>query len=229
MKTIKQHLFPFSFMLIIPVLNIFYILLNHSRHEVSSLVTKFDQSIPLVEFFVLPYLIWYPFILLTMLYLCIKEREIYFKTLIAYAVGLIICYMTYLVFQTTVPRPELTGNDIFTRMLAMVYKADQPYNCFPSIHVLSCYLMMKAIYKSSIKNRVNQAVVYSNSIMIILSTLFVKQHVILDVASGILVGELVYRLVDAYYEKDRILLWDKKRKSLVSFKRRWRMSKDFEI
>jgi len=111
----------------------------------------------------------------------------------------------------------------------MVYKADQPYNCFPSIHVLSCYLMMKAIYKSSIKNRVNQAVVYSNSIIIILSTLFVKQHVILDVASGILVGELVYRLVDAYYEKDRILLWDKKRKSLVSFKRRWRMNKDFEI
>jgi hypothetical protein len=88
---------------------------------------------------------------------------------------------------------------------------------------------MKAIFKSSVKNRVNQAVIYSNSIIIILSTLFVKQHVILDVASGILLGELVYRLVDAYYEKDRILLWNKRRKSLVSLKRRLRMNKDLEL
>lgn len=214
-------------MLIIPVLNIFYVLLNNSTREVNHLVTYLDQITPLIKIFVVPYLIWYPFIIATMFYLCIKDRSVYFKTLLSYVIGLIVCYMTYLVFQTTVPRPILAGDDLFTKLLAFVYQADQPYNAFPSIHVFTSFLMIKAISMSQVRNRINQAIVYSNSILIIISTLFVKQHVILDVISGILVAEVIYRLVDSYYETDRILLWNKRAKSLLPFKRQLRISKFF--
>lgn len=225
MKKLKQWLIPFSLMLIIPVLNIFYVILNNPTREVNNLVTFIDQNTPLIKIFVIPYLIWYPFIIITMLYLCIKDRSVYFKTLLSYVIGLIVCYMTYLVFQTTVPRPNLLGDDLFTKLLGMVYNADQPFNAFPSIHVLSSFLMMKAISMSIIKNRINQFIIHSNSIIIILSTLFVKQHVILDVISGILVAEVIYRLVDSYYETDRVLLWQKHSNSFLPFKRQVRSNK----
>lgn len=220
MKTIKQNILPFSLMLIIPVLNIFYVLLNKGGNNVSNLVTFIDQHTPLIKVFVVPYLIWYPFILVTMFYLCVKDREVYFKTLVTYVLGLIFCYMTYVVFQTTVPRPVLTGDDIFTKLLALVYASDQPYNAFPSIHVFTSFLMMKAISMSKIKNKVNQLLIHPISIVIILSTIFVKQHVILDVVSGILVAEVIYQFVDSYYEADRVLLWHKQKKSLVPFRRK---------
>ncbi len=220
MKTIKQNILPFSLMLIIPVLNIFYVLLNKAGKEVSNLTTFIDLNTPLIKVFVVPYLIWYPFIFITMFYLCVKDREVYFKTLATYVLGLIFCYITYVVFQTTVPRPSLTGDDIFTQLLALVYGSDQPYNAFPSIHVFTSFLMMKAISMSKLKNKVNQLIIHPISILIILSTLFVKQHVILDVVSGILVAEVIYQFVDAYYETDRVLLWNKRRYSLLPFSRK---------
>ncbi len=227
MSKLKQNLIPFSLMLIIPVLNVFYVILNTPSREVNYLVTYIDLSTPLIKIFVVPYLIWYPFIIATMLYLCIKDRSVYFKTLLAYVLGLIVCYMTYLVFQTYVPRPNLIGEDLFTKLLAMIYNADQPFNAFPSIHVLSSFLMIKAISMSRVKNRLNTTIIYTNSIIIILSTLFVKQHVILDVISGILVAEVIYRLVDSYYETDRVLLWNKRANSLMPFKRQFEISKFF--
>lgn len=219
MNKIKQSIIPFSLMLIIPVLNIFYVVLNNSHREVNHLVTVLDKATPFLTIFVVPYVLWYPFIIITMYYLCIKDRAVYFKTLLAYVIGLIVCYMTYHVFQTTVPRPLLTGDDLFSNILRAVYKADQPFNAFPSIHVLSSFLMIKAISVSQVKNWFNQFVIYMSSILIILSTLFVKQHVILDVVSGILVADVIYRLVDSYYAADRVLLWSKEINSLLPYKR----------
>jgi membrane-associated phospholipid phosphatase len=218
MKTLRENLVPLSFMLIIPVLNIFYVLLNNSDRKVHTLITAIDELIPFVEIFVVPYLYWYPFILFTMIYICIKNRKVYLKTLMAYAIGLIVCYVTYLVYQTTVPRPILTGDDWLTQLVQLVYSNDKPYNCFPSIHVLSSYLMMKAISKCGVTNRWFSLFIHVNSILIIVSTLFIKQHVILDIVSGILLGEILYRAVDIYYETDRIFLLRKKSNSFLPYK-----------
>lgn len=216
-KVLKDVIKPFSFMLIIPVLNIFYVMLNNGDGEVHTLITSIDRSIPLIEAFVIPYLIWYPFIIATMLYLCIKDRQNYFITLITYVIGLLVCYVTYVIFQTHVPRPVLSGDGFFTEMLRLVYQNDQPFNAFPSIHVLSSYLMMKAIHMSPLKNWRNQLTIHSISITIILSTLFVKQHVVLDVVSGILVAELLYRIVDFYFNAERVGVLKKRTKSFLPF------------
>lgn len=216
-KVLKDAIKPFSFMLIIPVLNVFYVLLNNGEGEVHSLMTDLDRSIPLVEGFVIPYVIWYPFIAITMLYLCIKDRKNYFVTLVSYVLGLIVCYVTYVLFQTHVPRPVLVDDGFFTQILKLVYRHDQPFNAFPSIHVLSCYLMMKAIHMSTVKNWRNQLVIHSLSVTIIFSTLFVKQHVILDVVAGILVAELLYRIVDFYFKTDRVRVSKKRTKTFFPF------------
>ncbi|MEK3877890.1 hypothetical protein [Paenibacillus sp. FSL M7-0420] len=46
----------------IPSLNIFYGILNRPGDHVSSLAVALDSMIPFVPAFIIPYILWYPFI-----------------------------------------------------------------------------------------------------------------------------------------------------------------------
>lgn len=187
-----------SFMLTIPVINISYTLLNNSNRRIYSLITKMDMNIPFVKLFIIPYIIWYPFLFLGLCYLCQKDRDMYYKTVISFDMGLVVCYVFYYFFQTTVPRPVIHGHDFFSILIGLIYLADKPYNCFPSIHVLTSYLLMKSIRWSKVKNKSVCYLINICGALIIISTVFIKQHVILDVASGILFGDLVFSFVYFY-------------------------------
>ncbi len=217
-KKIKENILPLSAMGALAPLNILYVALNNSERGAKSLVTTVDNSIPFIKAFIIPYIAWYGFIFLTMLYLCYKDKDTYYKTLTSYALGLIASYITFYFFQTTVPRPELMGSDILTKMVHSIYSADQPYNCFPSIHVLTSFLMVKAIMASSARNNINMYVIWFSAAMIIISTLFVKQHVIFDAVSGIIYADIIFRIVDAY--GGRVFIWIKKQFLLLMMKKK---------
>jgi hypothetical protein len=193
--SIKGNVLAFSTMLVLSPLNLFYVFLNNSERGTKSLITPLDTAIPFMKEFIIPYIAWYGFIVFVMVYLCLKDRETYYKTLATYFLGLVTSFITFYFFQTTVPRPELTGSDFYTLLVSKIYSADQPYNCFPSIHVLTSYLMARAVSSSSIRNKTVLLFVWITSAMIIVSTLFVKQHVVLDAGSGIIYAEVLYRLV----------------------------------
>jgi membrane-associated phospholipid phosphatase len=218
MKKFKENLLPLCAMGLLAPLNIFYVTLNSSARGAKSLVTSLDNAIPFMKIFIIPYVIWYGFIFITMVYLCYKDKDSYYKTLASYIIGLIASYITFFFFQTTVPRPELSGSDMLTRMVFAIYNADQPYNCFPSIHVLTSFLMVKGIMASSARNKINAFVIWSTAVMIIISTLFVKQHVILDVASGIMYAEVIFRVVNTY--GGRVFVWIKKQFLLLMMKKK---------
>lgn len=218
-KLMKENFMAFSLLLTIPLLTTFYVLLNNSKRGVYNLVTDMDKAIPFMSIFVIPYILWYAFIILTFLYLCIKDREMYYKTLISYDIGMVVCFIIYFMFQTTVPRPEVAGSDIFSRIVMLIYKYDQPFNCFPSIHVLSCYLMIKAINESKAGNLINKILVFCVASAIILSTLFIKQHVILDAFSAMFISGIVFNFVKKI-DLERILGWIKKQYSLLMMKKK---------
>jgi len=93
------------------------------------------------------------------------------------------------------PRPDLVGSDFLTSIIRAIYSFDQPYNCFPSIHVLACYIIMRGIDKCQPginKLKISAGVI---STLIVLSTLFIKQHAIMDVFSAVLIGEVVFSIV----------------------------------
>ncbi|MBW7456977.1 phosphatase PAP2 family protein [Paenibacillus sepulcri] len=190
---LKNHLLALSLLLSIPLLSIAYIYLNHSRGEHTfSLVTDLDQQIPFLKIFILPYLAWFVFILACFVYLAFRNRQLYMHTLLRFNIGLVVCYLVYAVYQTHVPRPELVVNDWLGRLVQYVYSMDEPFNCFPSTHVLTSYCMMKAFISSPGINRYIRIAVSGMSILIIASTLFVKQHVLMDMAGAIAVVEVIY-------------------------------------
>jgi membrane-associated phospholipid phosphatase len=149
-------------------------------------------------------MLWMPCLYITLLYFCVKDRRLYYHTLIAYNLSTLISYIVYIAFTTTVQRPELEGNNVLTQLTAFLYHADQPYNCFPSIHCMSSYLLFSALIKSELKNKFNTTLIGLAAAAIILSTLFIKQHVIWDVIGGIVLAEAMLNLV-RYLQWERLL------------------------
>lgn len=190
-----QAYYPLLWLLVIPVLNLFYGFLNHGGGTVNSLMTDLDTSIPLVPVFIIPYLLWYPYILLMLFLFFVKNKKVYYRTLFIQCMGLVISYIIYFFFQTTVSRPTIPDHGFLNQLITFVYNTDNPYNCFPSIHVLTSYLMIKGVNECITFAKKTRMTVYFCSWLIIASTLFVKQHVLLDVAGGIAVVEIVHFIV----------------------------------
>lgn len=217
MKLLKKNLIPLTLMLLIPIETIIYGILNNSLRGVHYLVTPVDNFIPFLKIFVIPYLLYYPFIGFTLIYLCFYYREVYYKTICSLLLGMLISYLVYFIFQTATPRPELQGNDFFTNVVRFIYGKDNPFNCFPSIHVLTSYLMIKGIMKSGEKNLLIKACIWLVGLSIILSTQFIKQHVILDLISGIMLANVIYRMIDNF-NLEIFPLWIRKLYSLDTTK-----------
>ncbi|MGJ7922184.1 phosphatase PAP2 family protein [Neobacillus sp. LXY-4] len=194
-ETVKSYLLTVSSLISIPLLGLMYVYLNHPGPKVHSLVTDLDRQIPLIKIFVIPYVFWYVFIFIGLLYLAYKNRKLYFQTLLQFNIGRLICYGVYIVYQTHVPRPELTGDDWLIDLVQFVYRSDEPFNCFPSIHVLTSYLIMKAYLGAEDIPRVYKVAVTVMSVLIIASTQFIKQHVLLDILGAIVVAEVMTYLM----------------------------------
>jgi len=209
LKKAKENIVPLMWMLLIPIIHLFYAFLNNADRGVRSLETGFDRVIPFMKAFIIPYIMWYPFILLVLVYLCFKYRTIYYTTLSTLVLGMLSCYAVYFFYQTTVPRPTLTDTDALTKLVKFIYNRDNPFNCFPSIHVLSSYLMMKGIKQSGSRNLIVNNIIYIIGSLIILSTLFVKQHVVYDGIVAIILVEFIYKLVDKF-SYERYLTWTRK-------------------
>lgn len=195
MKKVLLH--PLWLLLVIPTLGYVYVLINQDTQAVKMLYTDLDQAIPFNKWFIIPYAIWMPFLYLTLIYYFLKDRKLYFRTLLAYVISVLLCYAIYSVFQTTVPRAELAGTDMLSRLVLFVYTNDAPFNCFPSIHCLTSYLLFRAASKSKAVSRWMTIWIGVIAWSIIVSTLFVKQHVVMDVFAGVMLGHVVFSLVSS--------------------------------
>jgi hypothetical protein len=208
MRRLKKDLIPLSFMISIMVSNIFYKLLNNGDGNINSLVTNVDEAIPFLKIFILPYIMWYGYITIGLIYLCMKNRKVYYTSLVSLNVGLIVCYIIYAIFQTTVPRPIVTDSDILSKLVSAIYKHDNPFNCFPSMHVTTTYILIKGI--NDTENNIITTLLFNIiGVLIIISTQFVKQHVVLDLIFALLLCEVIVRLVNATM-KEGIATWKRR-------------------
>ncbi|WP_373231896.1 phosphatase PAP2 family protein [Cohnella sp.] len=187
---------PLLLMLVFPFLGMLYAWTNNANNqEVYRLITAADEAIPFLKVFSIPYSIWIFYIYACLLYFFKKDINVYYRSLLIYIVSALVCYLIYSVFQTTVPRPMVIGSDPFSELMRYIYNRDQPFNCFPSIHCFSSYMVMRLVWSSSFRNKWNVTLITGMSSLIILSTLFVKQHVIMDAIGAIFLVEVVISVI----------------------------------
>ena len=92
---------------------------------------------------------------------------------------------------------ELPTILFFTRMVQFLYRTDTPTNVLPSIHVYNSVAAFSAIHtcKNLQKHKgIMQEGSFILTTLIILSTMFLKQHSIADVATGITCAVATYVL-----------------------------------
>ncbi|OME74099.1 hypothetical protein BK120_32000 [Paenibacillus sp. FSL A5-0031] len=154
-----------------------------------------DTLIPFVKWFIFPYISWMPVLYLSFLYLAVKHRRIYWRTLLIYNISVMACNVVFWFFATLVPRPDVDGADLASRLVNFIYESDAPFNCFPSVHCLTSYLLFITLKRELIVKLSVRVFMYILLWLIIISTVFTKQHALIDVFGGILFAEVTYQVV----------------------------------
>jgi membrane-associated phospholipid phosphatase len=163
-----------------------YDALNHGPN-VLFLRTPVDDLIPVVGPFVIPYVSLRPFIYVSALVFLLFRVRIFRSAALSMTVVLLISYAFYVFLQSYIDRPVLGGDDLFSRMIREVYASDQPYNDFPSLHASLSTIF--AIHWWRVDRRIGVPVGIWAA-LIVVSTVFVKQHYIADVIAGVLLASV---------------------------------------
>ncbi len=165
--------------------------------EVHSFV---DDMIPFVEYFVIPYVIWFAYIAIAVVYFLFFTSKTDFYKLTAFLfIGMTICLIIYTFFPNgQMLRPEVFPRDnIFTDMVKRIYSNDTPTNVCPSIHCFNSIGVTIAIFtcdKFRDKKFV-KAASFVLTLLIMMSTLFIKQHSFVDMLGAIILSAVLYILI----------------------------------
>lgn len=158
-----------------------------------------DDKIPFLEIFIIPYLLWFAYVVAACIFMVFKADDMEF---LKFALSLVIGMTLFLVISVIYPnaltlRPEYIPDNIFGRLVMGLYGTDTSTNVFPSIHVYNSLAVDIALHKcSALRN--HKSVKASSRILcilIILSTMFLKQHSVYDVLGGFVMMIVLYILL----------------------------------
>lgn len=105
-----------------------------------------------------------------------------------------ICLAVFVLFPTETLRPEVNGTSIWDAGIRFLYAVDAPNDLFPSIHCLIGWLCWAAVRGKKEISLPWRATALLMAALVCASTLTTRQHVLLDVFAGILLGEICYGL-----------------------------------
>ena len=193
-----KHLFPLAIFLIF-YLTVFVYVENRPAYHMHLLASRFDHLIPFCERFVVPYIMWFFYITFGVLFFGIveKDRDQCYQLSTNLMIGMALFLLISLIWPNghTLRPAVLPRDNVFTRLVIMIYSSDTSTNVFPSIHVFNTIAMHTAVRHSTTLKKHPWAVRISGiiAVSIVLSTMFIKQHTVIDV-----VGAMGLNLVTWY-------------------------------
>lgn len=159
------------------------------HHNLDSLL---DAQIPFIPQFIIVYLGCYLFWIFNYILIACSDKEVCFRFFTADFYGRIICLVCFLLFPTTNTRPDLIGNDVWTQLVRFLYSADAANNLFPSIHCMVSWYCCVGLRKCGWIPKWYRALSYALAVTVCISTVCLKQHVLIDVIAGIAAAEITY-------------------------------------
>ena len=167
-----------------------------------------DDWIPFSELFIIPYLLWFVYVAAVIVFLYFQKEHLedYYRCIITLLLGMSTSLLIYFLFpneQNLRPSQFLDSN-FLTDIIQFIYDTDTNTNVLPSIHVYNSITVHVAFAHSHyFRNRAGckRASLILCS-LICLSTMFIKQHSILDVISALVLYLIFSHLV--YYVLPKI-------------------------
>ena len=178
MKKYKVFLKSICIVMITQALIYFFIKIFLNDYNV---IESFMNT-PFLKGFVYFYDSWYPIIAISAFVIYYNDFDNYKSLLYTMLLGALLSHITFLIYPTMIVRPVIEVNNITDFILDFTYKTDTPaVNCLPSVHCLFCFIMSYYLIKTKNLKTIYKIIMCLYLLLIVLSTLFIKQHIIEDV------------------------------------------------
>ena len=166
--------------------------LNLTYHPVE---VAFDAKIPFCEFFVFPYYFWFVFLfgihVYTGLYDIPAFKKLMYFIMITYTVTTVI-YLVYPTCQNLRPT-EFARDNFCVDIVKALYNFDTNTNVCPSLHVIGSFAGLFTTWNcKKLRSFKFQAVLVPLTVLISISTVFLKQHSIVDIYAALALCAVAY-------------------------------------
>lgn len=154
------------------------------------LTSRWDQMIPLSPVWVTVYFLVFPVWAASILAILSESRERAYRFTAAYMLAMFVSGLIFVFYPCTMQRPEVPGTDVFSAVTRLLYRIDPPTCIFPSLHVMISYFCWRGAMDSRNLPTWFAPLQFGVLLCVCLSILFVKQHVLVDIPTAIVIGEL---------------------------------------
>ncbi len=157
--------------------------------------TELDDLIPFSEYFIIPYLLWFVYVGAAIAWFFFTNREDYYRLCTFLFTGMTLCLLICTIFPNGTDLRVSVDPDknVFCWLVSLIHRADTNTNIFPSIHVYNSIGVHLAVCRSE-RFRGNRRITALSACLmtaICLSTVFLKQHSVIDVLGAILLAAAV--------------------------------------
>ena len=156
-----------------------------------------DDVIPFCELFVFPYLFWFLFLVGMHLYTLLYDIEAFRKLMHFIILTYTVTAIIYFLFPTCQElRPaEFARDNFLTRFMTGFYAFDTHTNVCPSLHVVgSLAVMFTGLHAKRLQTRGWRIFFIASAALISISTVFLKQHSVLDILAALVLCFAAYPL-----------------------------------
>lgn len=202
----KGFIRKYGLKLIVPLYMVFYLvsfhwLENRETYSFHVIHSGFDDIIPFCEFFIIPYVLWFLYIAVTVLWFMFKndDKKEYLQLILSLGIGMTLFILVSWIYPNIhFLRPQVFPREnIFTDWVRILYSVDTPTNILPSIHVYNSVAAYIAISrcKALKEHRFIVGGAWVLTVLIVLATMFLKQHTVVDVIGAFVLNFTVYMFV----------------------------------
>ena len=166
------------------------------RYASFEAATFIDKALPLIPFFIIFYFLGYAFPF-TSIFIIKRKKELYWLA-INYFLLMTVSFIIFILLPIEFKKEWVLGTDPFSKMTSWMYSVDSDFNNFPSLHVTATVFAYLFIRDKS-KKVSNYLLPFL--ILIIVSTLFVKQHLVIDIVGGLAMAFIFYHFFKRYKKR----------------------------
>lgn len=169
-----------------------------TRPDAIEMNSTLDALIPFCEWFAIPYFLWFLYIAVGYVFLFFNNRTDFLRMCAFLYIGMTTCLIIYMVFPNyqllRADYATLGRTNLLIDSLKLLQSSDTYFNVFPSIHCLNSIGMNIALAKNEWFKK-HPILIFLTTVLTIsicLSTVYVKQHSILDVFGAVVLAIPLY-------------------------------------
>ncbi len=149
-----------------------------------------DDMLPFVPAFMSIYLLCYLQWVEGFIMVGRESKAVCYRLFTGEMIAKFICMIIYFLMPTIMERPEIIGNGFWEQVTGIVYEVDTANNLFPSIHCLESWFCFRAALSLKKPGKWHAPFHLIFALLVFVSVVLVKQHLILDIPAAILAVEI---------------------------------------